>query len=121
MAGRLWPSEEKEFREQLWQLRLHFTDLASFTRLYLLHIISQHDEITVGELAKEARKSQPLVSWHLRRLKSSGFVLVEKRGRETYCRLNREKLQRFLELYIDLLGLSIPNLEEGGKDGEKQS
>jgi DNA-binding transcriptional ArsR family regulator len=115
VAGSLWPSEEKEFREQLWQLRLHFTELASFTRLYLLHIISQHDEITVGDLAKEAKKSQPLVSWHLRRLKSSGFVLVEKRGRETFCRINREKLQRFLELYADLLDLSVKNIKNGGK------
>ncbi len=120
MAGGMWPSEEKGFRELLWQLRLHFTDLASFTRLYLLHIIAQHDEITVGELAKEARKSQPLVSWHLRKLRNSEFVLVEKRGRETYCRLNREKLQHFLKLYVDLLGLEEKS-QDGGKDGKGES
>ncbi len=105
MPGDLWPTEDSEFREQLWQLRLHFTELASFTRLHILSTLAEQKEMTVGELARRVRKSQPLVSWHLRRLKKSGLVHVEKRGRETFCSVNFSEIRRFLDLYIDLLGI----------------
>ncbi len=113
MPGDLWPTGDKEFREQLWQLRLHFTELASFTRLHILSVLAEHDEMTVGELARSLHRSQPLVSWHLRRLKKAALVRVEKRGRETFCSINREEVERFLRLYVDLLSLNGP----GGLDG----
>jgi DNA-binding transcriptional ArsR family regulator len=105
MPGSLWPAEDTEFREQLWQLRLHFTELASFTRLHILSVLAEHGEMTVGDLARHVRKSQPLVSWHLRRLKKTGLVRVEKRGRETFCSVNFPEIRRFLDLYVDLLGI----------------
>jgi len=41
------------------------------------------------------RISQPLMSWHLRRLRRAGIVRMERVGREVRCSFDRE---RFAEL-----------------------
>ena len=45
---------------------------------------------TVGELAKNTKQSQPLVSQHLRVLKETGLVQDERRGQEVFYTLNTE-------------------------------
>jgi DNA-binding transcriptional ArsR family regulator len=49
--------------------------------------------------------SQPLVSWHLRRLRAAGLVHTRRNGRETICSLGREALLRFHEQELMLLGI----------------
>ena len=47
------------------------------------------------ELVHRLRISQPLMSWHLRRLTRAGIVRAERSGREVRCTFDRE---RFAEL-----------------------
>lgn len=49
--------------------------------------------------------SQPLVSWHLRRLRVAGLVETRRMGREVIGSLGREALGRFREQERQLLGL----------------
>ena len=42
---------------------------------------------TVSELIEFTGLSQPLVSWHLRRLRAAGLVTTERSGRESICTL----------------------------------
>ena len=60
-----------------------FKALSSVSRLRLLRILAA-DTSTVGQLADASGLSQPLVSQHLRTLRSAGLVSVERVGREAH-------------------------------------
>jgi ArsR family transcriptional regulator len=63
-------------------------------------------ESTVADLVKEVGLSQPLVSWHIGRLRAAGLVATRRLGRETFCRLRPEAFAAFAEREAQVLGLS---------------
>jgi DNA-binding transcriptional ArsR family regulator len=79
--------------------------LADPTRLRILQRLGD-GPATVTELIDHVDLSQPLVSWHLRRLKGAGLVETRRQGREVICTLSREALDRFHEQERVLLGLA---------------
>ena len=79
--------------------------LADPTRLRILQRLTE-GEGTVGDLMRHVDLSQPLVSWHLRRLRAAGLVETRRSGREVVCTLGREALHRFHEQEHRLLGLA---------------
>ncbi len=52
---------------------------------------------TVGQLVKAVKQSQPLVSQHLKILKSNGIVIDERRGKEVYYSLNAGYIVKLLK------------------------
>jgi len=94
-------TEEVELRE----LARYFYALKEVWRLRLLRAMAQTDELTVSELASEMRISQPLVSWHLRRLRQARVVKVRREGRESYYALDRERLAAYQLVFEELLHL----------------
>ena len=60
-----------------------------------MHLLATEGDRTVGALRDAVRVSQPLMSWHLRRLERAGVVRTTRVGREVLCSLDRE---RFSEL-----------------------
>lgn len=78
--------------------------LADPTRLRILQRLTEGDG-TVTELMRHVDLSQPLVSWHLRRLRTAGLVETRRSGREVVCSLGRDALRRFHEQEHRLLGL----------------
>lgn len=79
--------------------------LADPTRLRILQRLAA-GEGTVSELMHHVDLSQPLVSWHLRRLRTAGLVDTRRSGREVICRLSREALDEFHRQERALLGLA---------------
>ena len=59
--------------------------------------------MTVTELARALRVSQPLVSFHLRPLRLTGLVQIRRAGREVYCSLNMAEIQRRQTEFMDIL------------------
>jgi DNA-binding transcriptional ArsR family regulator len=49
--------------------------------------------------------SQPLVSWHVGRLRAAGLVITRRIGRETFCRLVPEAFDAFAARQADILGI----------------
>jgi DNA-binding transcriptional ArsR family regulator len=78
--------------------------LADPTRLRILQRLSD-GEGSVGDLMRHVDLSQPLVSWHIRRLRAAGLIETRRAGRETICSLGRETLARFHEQESSILGL----------------
>jgi ArsR family transcriptional regulator len=78
--------------------------LADPTRLRILQRLAEGDG-TVTDLMRHVDLSQPLVSWHLRRLRTAGLVETRRSGREVVCSLGRDALRRFHEQEHRLLGL----------------
>jgi len=61
--------------------------LADPTRLRICAILGESGPLPVNELSARFGLSQPLVSWHLRILKTAGLVDMRPHGREKLCAL----------------------------------
>ncbi len=90
--------------EALRQAAVVHKALADPTRLRILERLAA-GEGTVTDLMRHVDLSQPLVSWHLRRLRTAGLVETRRSGREVICTLSREALRRFHEQEHAMLGI----------------
>jgi DNA-binding transcriptional ArsR family regulator len=59
----------------------------------------------VRDLIQEVGLSQPLVSWHVGRLRAAGLVVTRRNGRETLCSLRRTAFEAFVARERQVLGL----------------
>src|SRR5260370_27678069 len=78
--------------------------LADMARLSIIYHLEQHDEITVTALTELLGLSQPLVSWHLRKLRRADLITTRRVGRLVYCSLNKSRFElciRYLQNLID--------------------
>ena len=91
--------------EELRAVATYHKALADPTRLRLLQRLAERPA-TVTELIEYVDLSQPLVSWHLRRLRAAGVVETRRAGREVICTLSREALDYFHARERELLGLT---------------
>lgn len=91
--------------EELRELRLFHKALSDVNRLRIVERLAR-GRASVGELIDHVGLSQPLVSWHLGRLRAAGIVETTRRGRETLCSLRPEAFARIALRERDLLGLS---------------
>ena len=91
--------------EELREVAVVHKALADPTRLRILQRLAERPG-TVSELIEHVDLSQPLVSWHLRRLRAAGLIETRKAGREVICTLSREALDRFHAREHALLGLA---------------
>ena len=78
-------------QSSLRELRSYYRALGDVNRLRIVQILVTEGEQPVSELARRLRISQPLMSWHLRRLRRAGIVRMERMGREVRCSFDREK------------------------------
>jgi DNA-binding transcriptional ArsR family regulator len=90
--------------DDLRAVRLIHKTLADVNRLRIVRRLAQ-GEATVTELIDHVGLSQPLVSWHLGKLRLAGLVETRKAGRETVTRLIPEAWDRFATYERRVLGL----------------
>jgi ArsR family transcriptional regulator len=74
-------------------------------RLRIVRRLAQGDA-TVTELIDHVGLSQPLVSWHLGKLRLAGLVETRRAGRETVSRLVPEAWDRFAAHEKTVLGIA---------------
>ncbi len=109
------------------ELKMMLKALADVARLTIVYHLARQEHTTVTDLTDRLNISQPLVSWHLRRLKRAGLVETHRTGRLVYCSLNRERFQQCLHalgLLVDpsIQSVSLPSgtmLLEGDLDMEE--
>ena len=90
--------------DELRSLRIVHKALADVNRLRIVQRLAQ-GEATVSELIDRVGLSQPLVSWHIGRLRSAGLVATRRVGRETVSRLIPEAFHAFVEYERQVLGI----------------
>ena len=66
-----------------------FQAIADPSRRRILRLLSK-DDLTINAVAENFEMSRPAVSKHLKILHVAGFIAIEDRGRERYCRLRKE-------------------------------
>lgn len=91
--------------EELREMAVYHKALADPTRLRILQRLAG-GSATVTELIGHVDLSQPLVSWHLRRLRAAGVIETRRAGREVICSLSHEALARFQARERQMLGLA---------------
>ena len=89
--------------DELRSLRLVHKALADVNRLRIVQRLAA-GEATVSELIEQVGLSQPLVSWHIARLRVAGLVETRRAGRETVSRLVPEAFRSFAEYERRVLG-----------------
>jgi ArsR family transcriptional regulator, cadmium/lead-responsive transcriptional repressor len=90
---------------ELRELRLVHKALADVNRLRIVRRLAEA-EATVAELVAQVGLSQPLVSWHVGRLRAAGLVVTRRSGRETVCRLVPEAFEEFAARQAAVLGIA---------------
>jgi DNA-binding transcriptional ArsR family regulator len=93
--------------DELRTLRLVHKALSDVNRLRIVRRLSE-SEATVSDLIEHVGLSQPLVSWHLARLRLAGLVETRRAGRETVSRLVPEAFEAFAIHERQVLGLGRP-------------
>ena len=91
--------------DELRALRIVHKALADVNRLRIVRRLAQ-GEASVSELIDHVGLSQPLVSWHLARLRLAGLVETRRAGRETVSRLIPEAFEAFAVHERQILGLA---------------
>lgn len=91
--------------EELRAVAAYHKALSDPTRLRLLQRLAE-GPATVTDLTAHVDLSQPLVSWHLHRLKAAGVVVTKRVGREVICTLSRDVMTHFQARERELLGLA---------------
>jgi DNA-binding transcriptional ArsR family regulator len=89
---------------ELRELRAVHKALADVNRLRIVRRLAD-GPASVGELIDHVGLSQPLVSWHVSRLRAAGLIETRRNGRETVCRLRPEAFEAFAARERDVLGL----------------
>lgn len=93
-------------------LSVYFRVLADRKRFQILRYLARHDEVAVSDLGAQLHMSQPLISWHLRKMRRIGLVTTRRAGRMVLCSLNRPALRRYQHDLDEALGLYAPATEE---------
>jgi len=77
--------------------------LADMARLTIVYHLVQHGEITVTALTELLGISQPLVSWHLRKLRRANLITTRRVGRLVFCSLNTSRFELCLQHLQNLI------------------
>jgi DNA-binding transcriptional ArsR family regulator len=90
--------------EELRELRVVHKALADVNRLRIVQRLAL-GHASVTDLIEHVGLSQPLVSWHVSRLRAAGLIETRRNGRETLCRLRPEAFEAFAARQRLVLGL----------------
>jgi DNA-binding transcriptional ArsR family regulator len=89
---------------RLRELQLFHRSLSDGNRLRIIRILAIDGDQTASELIRRLRISQPLMTWHLHRLKRAGIISMERTGREVRCSFDRDKFSELQERTLRVLG-----------------
>jgi DNA-binding transcriptional ArsR family regulator len=81
----------------------YFRGLGDATRVRILELLQEHDELAVGDLVHRLGQSQPKVSNHLACLRWCGFVETRREHPSVYYRIADGRVAELLALARALL------------------
>ncbi|HEV7236361.1 MAG TPA: metalloregulator ArsR/SmtB family transcription factor [Ktedonobacteraceae bacterium] len=89
------------------ELKLMVKALGGVARLTIVYLLAREDGVTVTALTAMLGLSQPLVSWHLRKLRRAGLVHTRREGRQVYCSLDKDRYQYCLQRLNTLIDPAV--------------
>ena len=89
-------------QKELQAIKNDFDILNDVNRLRILCLLREHKEICVCKIFKALNLPQNLVSYHLGKLKDTGFVESEKRGSNVIYWAGKARIKNFQSLINNL-------------------
>ncbi len=104
-------------------LKIMIKALADVARLAIVYHLAHQGEITITVLTDMLDLSQPLASWHLRKLRRAGLVHTRRVGRQVYCSLDDSRYQQCLQSLGTLVdpAIQLDSLPSGGALNEQEA
>ena len=87
--------------EEIKKLQAVFQTLSDLNRLKIIKSISDK-ECAVGEIVKSTGLSQPLVSHHLKTLKTNGFLETKRNGPFIYHYIKEPKILYAIDIFLEI-------------------
>jgi len=97
----------------------YFRGLGDGTRVRILDLLAEHEELSVGALVARLGQSQPKVSNHLACLRWCGFVATRREHPTVFYRVADPRVEQLLELARELLGDNAEHVAACGRIDEK--
>jgi DNA-binding transcriptional ArsR family regulator len=92
-----------------------FRALGDPTRVLMLHLLATEKKpLSIGEIVEALDVGQSTVSHHCRILEEVGFVLCEREGTSTKCRINKKCLAMFPSAADVIMGRALKNSDVPG-------
>jgi DNA-binding transcriptional ArsR family regulator len=85
----------------LKRLQVIFQTLSDYNRLGMIQFICEKER-SVGEIVKETKLSQPLVSHHLRVLKDNGILETKRNGPFIFYYIRDKKILDAIDLFLEI-------------------
>jgi DNA-binding transcriptional ArsR family regulator len=89
------------YMSDLKRLQLIFQTLSDYNRLGMIQFICEKER-SVGEIVKETKLSQPLVSHHLRVLKENGILETKRNGPFIFYFIRDKKILDAIDLFLEI-------------------
>ena len=91
-----------------------FQAIADPTRRQIIDIIA-HNKMNLNAIADNFDISRPAISQHIKILNECGIIIIEKLGRERYCRIQPDNLKEvfdWIEQFRQLWEQRLDSFEE---------
>ncbi len=85
------------------ELRIRLDALADDTRIQILRLLAQADEVCAQDIITRFKLSQSAASRHMRQLSATGFVVERRRDGAKCYRLNRDRFGETFETLLAFL------------------
>ena len=89
------------YMSDLKRLQVIFQTLSDYNRLGMIQFICEKER-SVGEIVKETKLSQPLVSHHLRVLKDNGILETKRNGPFIFYYIRDKKILDAIDLFLEI-------------------
>ena len=82
--------------EKLQKAAFILKTIAHPVRLRIIELLSENDELAVGEICERIGSEQSLTSHHLTNMKLKGLIASERRGKNMYYSLKEREVVKII-------------------------
>lgn len=88
---------------------MFFKMLSARSRVQILKLLREHDDLTVDDLASKLDISVTTVSRHLQLLRMQNLVTFEQEAQNRYYSVNEKEITQGITAFLRELDISLPD------------
>jgi len=88
---------------------MFFKMLATHTRVQILKLLRENDDLTVDDLASQLDVTVPTVSRHLQLMRIHNLVTFRQDAQNRYYEVNKKEIVKRLASFLQDLDITLPN------------
>jgi len=88
---------------------MFFKMLAAHTRVQILKLLRENDDLTVDDLASQLDVTVPTVSRHLQLMRIHNLVTFRQDAQNRYYEVNEKEIVKRVTSFLQDLDITLPN------------